>query len=386
MQTPPTASPACTAAGTSLVTGAVAALLHRARSGMLFNVTTRSTHAHDFDFWQGYARALNDFTSGIGHALAAKDAALQGYQMPRMLAPAARCLDTDIDRLSRAQVVQRLAQARIELTGDEVADSKLESTGQLENGAVGRTALRSNSLKEILEAAEVTHPKPGQQLTAVLLRRAYESEASVILVDSAVMASINAMTSEADASGGIDETETELKTPTSKTACSATGTNAANHYASLSEFEKDELLAAVVTTPRPGQLLAAVTVFKGYRPCSEVVLVDINQLVAYGKLRSSRRALLSAPSSAKMASTSEVDGWLNKVVAIATAVASRSKTKMAGSTPSFISESACSSASLTRNAFGVASSVSVTLNGFTVVPCADGQGLIVRPSPRQKAA
>lgn len=61
------------------------------------------------------------------------------------------------------------------------------------------TALRPNSLKEILEAAEVTHPQPGQQLTAVLLRRAYEREASVILVDSAVMASINAMTSEADA-------------------------------------------------------------------------------------------------------------------------------------------------------------------------------------------
>lgn len=48
------------------------------------------------------------------------------------------------------------------------------------------------TLKDIFEAAEVTHPQPGQQLTAVELRRSYHSTPSVILVPSALMASINA--------------------------------------------------------------------------------------------------------------------------------------------------------------------------------------------------
>ena len=51
------------------------------------------------------------------------------------------------------------------------------------------------TVKDILEAAEVTHPQPGQQLTAVSLRRAYDRDASVILVPSALIASINATTS-----------------------------------------------------------------------------------------------------------------------------------------------------------------------------------------------
>lgn len=51
------------------------------------------------------------------------------------------------------------------------------------------------TVQDTLEAAEVTNPQPGQQLTAVSLRRAYDREASVILVPSALMASINATTS-----------------------------------------------------------------------------------------------------------------------------------------------------------------------------------------------
>lgn len=53
----------------------------------------------------------------------------------------------------------------------------------------------ASTLKDILEAAEVKHPQPGQQLTAVRLRLAYEREPTVILVPSALMASINATTS-----------------------------------------------------------------------------------------------------------------------------------------------------------------------------------------------
>ena len=153
MQTPQDPTP---------VPAAVVALLHRARTGMLFNVATRSPHTEQFNFWQGYAKALNDLTSGVGDALAAKDFALQGYQGPSMLAAAASCLDIDIYCLSRAAVVQRLAQAGIEVASDEVANTDIGTARQLENSAVAAINLHSEHSAHLVDVNDdsVVHVAP----------------------------------------------------------------------------------------------------------------------------------------------------------------------------------------------------------------------------------
>lgn len=129
---------------------------------MVFNVATRSPHTEQFNFWQGYAKALNDLTSGVGDVLAAKDFALQGYQMPRMLTAAASCLHIDVYFLSRAAVVQRLAQAGIEVASDEVANTDIGTAGQLENSAVAAINLHSEHSTHLVDVDDdsVVHVAP----------------------------------------------------------------------------------------------------------------------------------------------------------------------------------------------------------------------------------
>lgn len=112
------------------------AIQHRARTALLFNALTSTGREREFYFWQGYAKALRDLHSGTADTLAAKDAALQGYQAPGFLQAAADCLGVDIYTLPRAQVVQRLAQAGIKFPTEDLAERDAGAAHQLKHAAV----------------------------------------------------------------------------------------------------------------------------------------------------------------------------------------------------------------------------------------------------------
>ena len=82
---------------------------------------------------------------------------------------------------------------------------------------------------------------------------------------------------------------------------------------------KDELLNAVVDQPQAGQHLMAINVRLPYQSAPSLVLVDLDALSA-----KSAAALLSAHSSANIATTTAFVGLVNKLSAIALAVRSRS--------------------------------------------------------------
>lgn len=141
---------------------ASAALRNRAHTGMLFNVISNSPKPEQFYFWQGYAKALCDLEGKAGAVLAARDAELHGYQTSGFLAAAARCLDVDIYRLSRAEVVQRLAQAGIEVASDGVANTDISATGQLKDSAVTAIDLDGEHAAHLVDAKDdsVVHVTP----------------------------------------------------------------------------------------------------------------------------------------------------------------------------------------------------------------------------------
>lgn len=119
------------------------ALRNRARTALLSLALTDTKRPDQFDFWQGYAKALRDLGRCNGRKLAAKDAALQGYQLPSFLQAAADCLGQDIYLLPRAEVVNRLAQAGIKLAADDVADFKVVPDHEFEDAAATTADLNS---------------------------------------------------------------------------------------------------------------------------------------------------------------------------------------------------------------------------------------------------
>lgn len=79
---------------------------------------------------------------------------------------------------------------------------------------------------------------------------------------------------------------------------------------------KDELLAAIVTTPQPGQVLAAVSIRLPYAKAASVELVDLAAVSA-----STAAALTSRLSSASTAKTSATNWLLAALLALALATA-----------------------------------------------------------------
>jgi hypothetical protein len=116
---------------------AIAALRHRAHLGLLVAALMPSSdRTTKFNQWQGYARALRDIERGAGEKLAAKDAALHGYQLPRYLAPAAGALGEDVERLSIGEIHDRLTAAGIEVAPDALTGLDVVSAHHLEDGIV----------------------------------------------------------------------------------------------------------------------------------------------------------------------------------------------------------------------------------------------------------
>ena len=114
---------------------AIQAMLSRARTGLLASLAFTDKKQDSFDFWQGQIAALMNLSNGTGQKLAAKDALLP-YETPAFLAAAAFGLDDDVYRLPRAKILQRLAQAGIQITPDAVANLDVIAAHQFEHGAI----------------------------------------------------------------------------------------------------------------------------------------------------------------------------------------------------------------------------------------------------------
>ena len=121
---------------TSLHLEAVQALLNRAKAGLLATAFLQCGPKHQFEWWQGYAKALHDMTSDAGQKLADKDLRLGGYQLPSVLQIAADVLNEDVYRLSRAEIEDRITQAGIKVPIDSLALSDFAGPEQLKNGTV----------------------------------------------------------------------------------------------------------------------------------------------------------------------------------------------------------------------------------------------------------
>lgn len=116
---------------------AITALRHRARSSLASSAFNPHPKAADnFRFWQGYAKALFDLDRGAGAKLAAKDASLGGYQPSPAFARAIGLLADDIERLSRVEVQQRVAEAGIDIATEPVSYLDVISAGEAEHGEV----------------------------------------------------------------------------------------------------------------------------------------------------------------------------------------------------------------------------------------------------------
>lgn len=121
---------------------AIQSLLYRASTGMLINIALAPHRKRDsYEFWQGYAKALNDLSNGVGEALAEKDARLNGYLPPSVLRAAASVLGVHIYSESRLHVEQRLAQAGIKVPFDSLPDVDIAATQVVENRAVSTVDL-----------------------------------------------------------------------------------------------------------------------------------------------------------------------------------------------------------------------------------------------------
>lgn len=129
---------------------AMQALRHRAHTGLAINAFVPGARREELhQFWQGYARALRDLSSGLGARLAAKDAASGAYDPPAVLKGAIGLLGDDIERLTRAEIFQRVADAGLQVALKPVPDLDVVAAGQLEDGAVA--AVDAND----------EHPAPG---------------------------------------------------------------------------------------------------------------------------------------------------------------------------------------------------------------------------------
>lgn len=143
------------------------ALRHRAHTGLacaLFVPGWQREQQHAY--WQGYAKALRDVERGAGNRLAVKDAASGAYQAPGVLQAAIGVLGDDIERLSRVEVLQRLAQAGVQRPFNDVPDPDPATNG-LEDGAVTRADTDDEQV-----AAHVKHSPAGHAASVDLGGRA----------------------------------------------------------------------------------------------------------------------------------------------------------------------------------------------------------------------
>lgn len=121
----------------------MAAMLKRAKFGLLWSATTPNSAPGQFDFWQGYAKAMHDMADGTAAGFAARDAGTSGgHHLPSFLLAAADCLGDDAYRLTGAQIRDRLAHAGIQTAAHPVAQHQVVRSG-LEVGAI--CAVDSNS-------------------------------------------------------------------------------------------------------------------------------------------------------------------------------------------------------------------------------------------------
>ena len=113
----------------------VNALLQRAKAGLLASLLLGGQKQGGFNFWQGQIAALTCLANGNAAFMAGKDALLP-YEPPPMLRAAALALDIDAYRLPRAEILQRLAQAGVQITPDTVPGLNVIATHQFEHGAI----------------------------------------------------------------------------------------------------------------------------------------------------------------------------------------------------------------------------------------------------------
>lgn len=114
----------------------VLALRNRAHTGLAcaaFVAGWKREEQHVF--WQGYAKALRDLTRGMGAKLAQRDQASGAYQAPTVLQAAIAVLGDDIEHLTRAEILERVAAAGVKRPFHDVPGLDA-TTGHFVDGAV----------------------------------------------------------------------------------------------------------------------------------------------------------------------------------------------------------------------------------------------------------
>ncbi|MDP3651629.1 MAG: hypothetical protein Q8R67_08095 [Rhodoferax sp.] len=109
------------------------ALLLRARA--LLDIGIPGYQDQYTAYWNGYAKALSDLSSGVGAKLVAKDAASGGYVQGGGNAAWAR-LAIGLESLTAVEIVERFAAQGIEMSADSAAQLRLETVQQLPHGVV----------------------------------------------------------------------------------------------------------------------------------------------------------------------------------------------------------------------------------------------------------
>ena len=112
---------------------AIQAMLNRANEALA--IGHPGMRAESIIFWKGYAKALTDFSTGVGDQLAAKDAASGGYAQGCSEAAWAG-LTVGLESLTTVQIMERFAAQGIQMTTDAASELWLETVLQLPDGVI----------------------------------------------------------------------------------------------------------------------------------------------------------------------------------------------------------------------------------------------------------
>ncbi|CAM3348964.1 hypothetical protein [Polaromonas hydrogenivorans] len=119
-------------------TAAIQAMLNRANAVLAMDHP--GILAESISFWKGYAKALNDLTSGVSDKITAKDAASGGYV--RRVGKADWASQTVGNELRTvAQSVEKLKTQGLQITTQAVAQFKPEDTQEFPHSAIAAVQL-----------------------------------------------------------------------------------------------------------------------------------------------------------------------------------------------------------------------------------------------------
>lgn len=117
-----------------MTSAALAALEHRAQTGLVFAALTGNERT--FAFFQPQLHLFKCLRDGTAQRLADKDAGSGGYEANAVLNAAARCLADDAYLLPCAEVAQLLAKAGVQQAFDAMTQCDLAAAIQFENSVV----------------------------------------------------------------------------------------------------------------------------------------------------------------------------------------------------------------------------------------------------------